>query len=114
MIRSIALGELAFKDTLKVIWKEFRVSILVGLPLALINFFRVYLLEGYGMALSITVSVTLLVTVVFAKIVGGILPMIAQKLNIDPAIMASPLITTIVDAISLIFYFSFASWIMGI
>ncbi len=114
VIRSIALGELAFKDTLKVIWKEFRVSILVGLPLALINFFRVYLLEGYGMALSITVSVTLLVTVVFAKIVGGILPMIAQKLNIDPAIMASPLITTIVDAISLIFYFSFASWIMGI
>lgn len=114
VIRSIALGELAFKDTIKVIWKEFRVSFLVGLPLALVNFLRIYFLEGYSLALAITVSTTLLVTVIFAKIVGGVLPMIAHKLNIDPAIMASPLITTIVDAISLVFYFRFATWIMGI
>ncbi|HHW70258.1 MAG TPA: magnesium transporter [Clostridiales bacterium] len=114
IIRSIALGELTFKDTFKVIWKEFRVSLVVGLPLAIVNFLRVYFLEGYGLALSLTVSATLLVTVIFAKIVGGLLPMIAQKLNIDPAIMASPLITTIVDAISLVFYFTFATWIMGL
>ncbi len=114
IIRSIALGELAFKDTFKVIWKEFRVSLVVGLPLAIVNFCRVFFLEGYGLALSLTVSITLLVTVVFAKIVGGVLPMIAQKLNIDPAIMASPLITTIVDSLSLVFYFRFATWIMGL
>lgn len=114
VIRSIALGELAFKDTFKVIWKEFRISFLVGIPLALVNFLRIYFFEGYSLALAITVSTTLLVTIIFAKIVGGVLPMIAQKFNIDPAIMASPLITTIVDAISLIFYFRFATWIMGI
>src|SRR5699024_9640846 len=103
IIRSIALGELVFKDTFRIIWKELRVSFIVGIPLALINFAKIYFLQSYGLALAITVSVTLLVTVVFAKIVGGILPMIAQRVRIDPAIMASPLITTIVDGISLLF-----------
>ncbi|NMA94850.1 MAG: magnesium transporter [Clostridiales bacterium] len=114
VIRSIALGEITVRDTLKVIWKELKVSFLVGLPLAIVNLLKIYYIDGYGMLLALTVSTTLLVTVVFAKIVGGILPMIAQRFRIDPAIMASPLITTIVDAISLIFYFRFAVWIMGI
>lgn len=114
VIRSIALGEISFKDTLKIIWKEFSVSIIVGIPLALVNFLRIYFIEKYDMRIAITVSGTLVITVIFAKLVGSILPIVAKKVDIDPAIMAAPLITTIVDAISLMFYFSFAHVVLGL
>ncbi|MFU0799729.1 MAG: magnesium transporter [Xylanivirga thermophila] len=114
VIRSLALGEISFGDTLKVLWKELRVSLLVGIPLGIINFLRIRFIEGYDMLLALTVSSTLVVTVIFAKLVGGVLPILAKKMKIDPAIMASPLITTIVDALSLIFYFTFAHMILGL
>jgi magnesium transporter len=114
VIRSLALGQLKFSDIFKVIWKEVQVSFLAGLGLSCINFLRVYYLEGYPLLVSLTVSLTLFVAVVVAKIIGGTLPMIAQKFGLDPAVMASPLITTIVDALTLITYFSLAVSILNI
>ncbi|RXI46951.1 magnesium transporter [Clostridium tetani] len=114
IIRSIALGEVEGKDTLKIIWKELRVSIIVGVSLAVINFARIYYIEKTPFAVTLTVCITLFFTVVLSKIVGAILPLIAKKFKVDPAIMASPLITTIVDATSLIVYFSIAKLLMGI
>ncbi len=114
VIRSIVLGEVDFKDMLKVIWKEMRISFIVGVTLAVVNFLRIYLLEGYSMQIALTVATTLIVTVITAKMLGGLLPMIAKKLKLDPAIMASPLITTIVDAVALMVYFYFAIWFLGI
>ena len=95
-------------------WKEFRISIVVGIVLAIVNFFRIYLFDDVGLTVSLTVSLTLFVTVIIAKVVGGILPMIAKKMKIDPAIMAGPLITTIVDALSLIVYFAIASRMLNL
>ncbi|NMB07444.1 MAG: magnesium transporter [Tissierellia bacterium] len=114
VIRGIALGEIESDDAGKVVLKELGISLVVGIILAVVNFFRIYLFDDVGFLVSLTVSITLFVTVVISKVVGGILPMIAQKLNIDPAIMAGPLITTIVDALSLMVYFSIASWLLGI
>lgn len=110
--RGLALGEINVKDSLKVLWKEFRVSSLVGLVLALVNFFRVYYFEKIDIFISLTVCITLFFTVILAKVVGGLLPIAAKKMKLDPAIMASPLITTIVDAFTLIIYFYMASWLM--
>lgn len=112
VIRSAVLGEVGFNDLIMVIWKELRVSILVGSALSIINFFRVYYLERYSFAISATVSATLIFTVVVAKVIGGILPLLAKKLRLDPAIMAGPLITTIVDALTLTIYFYFANLIV--
>ncbi|HHX75318.1 MAG TPA: magnesium transporter [Firmicutes bacterium] len=112
IIRSLALNEINFRNILQVIWKEFRVSLVVGLTLACINFVRILLLEQYSTTIAGIVSVTLICTVITAKIVGSSLPILAKQLKIDPAIMASPLITTIVDTISLIIYFTLASRIM--
>ena len=114
VIRSIVLGEVDFKDMLKVIWKEMRISFIVGVTLAVVNFLRIYLLEGYSIQIALTVATTLIVTVITAKMLGGLLPMVAKKLKLDPAIMASPLITTIVDAVALMVYFYFAIWFLGI
>jgi magnesium transporter len=114
IIRGLALGEIDLKDAGKVMWKEFRVSILVGIVLAVVNFFRTYLFSGVGVTVSLTISITLLVVVIIAKVVGGILPIAAKKVKLDPAIMAGPLITTIVDALSLMVYFSVAAWLLKI
>jgi magnesium transporter len=108
VIRSVVLGEADFGKILVVVWKELRISVIAGSVLSIINFFRVYYLERYSLAISATVSATLLFTVIVAKVIGGVLPLFAKKLRLDPAIMASPLITTIVDAVTLTIYFSFA------
>ncbi|AOT71686.1 magnesium transporter [Geosporobacter ferrireducens] len=114
VIRGLALGDIKLEDTLKVLWKELRVSTIVGIALAVINFLRIYYIEKVGMQIAVTVCVTMFVTVVLAKLVGGSLPIAARRMKLDPAIMASPLITTIVDAVALIVYFSMAAWILGI
>ncbi len=114
IIRGMALGEISMRDAFKVFWKELRVSIVVGIILALVNFLRIYYLEGVGVLVSITVCLTLFLTVLLAKVVGGLLPIAAKGLKLDPAIMASPLITTIVDAISLIIYFEMARVFLGV
>jgi len=114
IIRGLALGEIRLKDALKVLWKEIQVGCLVGLALCAVNFVRIYYLEKIDFMISVTVSITLLFTVILAKIVGGILPILAKKCRLDPAIMAGPLITTIVDAVALSIYFSTAVWLLGI
>lgn len=114
VIRGIALNEIELGDIFKVLWKEFRVSVIVGLILSVVNFLRIYFFEKTDLKISITVCVSLFFTVVLAKIVGGVLPIIAKRLKLDPAIMASPLITTIVDAVALFTYFTMASWMLGL
>lgn len=106
VIRGLALGEIKLSDGFKVMFKEFRVSLLTGSILAIVNFIRIYFFEKVSFLISLTVCISLFFTVIVAKLVGGILPIIAKKLKLDPAIMASPLITTIVDAIALTLFFS--------
>ena len=112
VIRGLALGDIRLKDAGKVIWKEFRISIIVGLVLGAVNFLRIYYLEKVDFKIALTVSMTLVVTVMISKVIGGLLPILAKKMKIDPAIMAGPLITTIVDALSLLIYFYIASSIL--
>jgi len=114
VIRGLALGEISLKDAFKVLWKEIQVGCIVGLALSSVNFLRIYFLEKTDFMVSLTVSITLLLTVILAKIVGGILPILAKKCKLDPAIMAGPLITTVVDAVALTIYFSTAVWLLGI
>ena len=105
VIRGIALEEIEFSDIFKVIWKEFRVSILVGFILSAVNFIRIYYFTNSSLETSLVVAISMFLTVIMAKVVGGVLPLIAKSLKIDPAIMASPLITTIVDTAALIIFF---------
>lgn len=114
VIRGMALGEIKLSDAVKVLWKELQVSFLVGASLAIVNFIRLYAFEKVDFLIAITVCITLFFTVMLAKIVGGILPLAAKKLRLDPAIMASPIITTIVDAVALLLYFSIATRLLGI
>jgi magnesium transporter len=120
IIRGMALGEIKPADFLRIVWKEMRTGLLVGFILSAINFLRVWLTymnnPEYGehiMRISAVVSLTLLFTVVVANIIGGLLPILAKKLRIDPAVMAAPLITSIVDALALIVYFSLATWMLS-
>lgn len=121
IIRGLSMGEVEFKDIFRVQWKELRVSVLCGLSLAAANFvkiclFDILLLKTSGLTLAVAgvVCATLALTVVIAKFVGCTLPILAQKLGFDPAVMASPFITTIVDAISLIVYFTIATAVLGL
>ena len=114
IIRGISLGEIEFKDVLKVVWKETRVAFLCGLTLAVATFIKMLVIDRVGFIVAAVVCATLMITVVVAKIVGCVLPMAASKIKLDPAVMASPFITTIVDAISLIIYFKIATLLLGI
>lgn len=105
VIRGIALEEIEFSDIFRVIWKELRVSILVGFILSAVNFIRIYYFTNSGLETSLVVAISMFLTVIMAKVVGGVLPLVAKSLKIDPAIMASPLITTIVDTAALIIFF---------
>lgn len=112
IIRGLATGEISLEDIWKVLWKEFRISLIVGITLASVNFIKNMLLDRVGFIVSLTVSCTLVVTVMVSKIVGGVLPLLAKRLKMDPAIMAGPLITTIVDTLTLMVYFKIASSLM--
>lgn len=112
IIRGLALGEVTLQDKWSVLWKEFRISVLVGVILALVNFTKNMLLDQVGLGVALTVSITLMMTVILSKVVGGMLPLIAKRLKLDPAIMAGPLITTIVDSLALLIYFSIASLLL--
>lgn len=114
IIRGIALGEIQLSDIGKILWKEFRVSLIVGITLAVVNFLRIYFIDKAGLTISLVVCASLLFTVVIAKVVGGILPILAKAFKLDPAIMASPLITTIVDACALIVYFALSTHFLNL
>ena len=112
IIRGLSLGEIRMSDLFKIIWNETRVAILCGLTLSLANFSKMMLLDRVGLSVSLVVCLTLVVTVTIAKITGCVLPIAAKRIGFDPAVMASPFITTIVDALSLIVYFNFASMLL--
>ena len=118
--RSLALGDIAFRDTLRVIWKEIRVAVLCGVVLAVANFLKILLIDRLLMGSPVTlleaavVCITLVITVLCAKLVGCTLPLLAQKIGFDPAVMAGPFITTIVDAISLLVYFRVATGVLSL
>lgn len=114
IIRGIALGEIQLSDIGKILWKEFRVSLIVGITLAVVNFLRIYFIDKAGLTISLVVCASLLFTVVIAKVVGGILPILAKAFKLDPAIMASPLITTIVDACALVVYFALSTHFLNL
>lgn len=114
IIRGLALGEITTNDYLKIMFKELRVGFIVAIVLAFVNFLRIILFERVDMMVALTVCGSLFCTVIIAKVVGGLLPIIAKKLKFDPAIMASPLITTIVDAFALFIYFMLAQLLLGI
>jgi len=114
IVRGIAVGEIDLKDIFIILWKEVRVGILCGLGLGLINFIRVYITNSKDWKLCLTITLSLFCTILMAKTVGSVLPILAKRLRIDPAIMSAPLLTTIVDAVSLIIYFSFAKVILGL
>ncbi len=114
IIRGLSLDEIAFGDWTKVVWKEIRTAALCGLTLAGCNFVKLLAFDRVGMSVAFVVCVTLLMAVIVAKVVGSTLPMLAKKIGMDPAVMASPFITTIVDAISLLIYFRIETLVLGI
>ena len=114
VIRGLATGDILPNDGMRILLKEFAVSSIIGIVLAAANFARLMVVEQVGILIAATVSITLVVTVVLSKVIGGILPIFAKKLKMDPAIMAGPLITTIVDALSLMAYFTIATAMLGL
>ena len=121
VIRGLSLGELTPRHIWSVLFKELRVSFLCGIVLGVVNFGKVLLVDGLlfgnpevNVMVSLAVSASLAVTVVAAKLIGGLLPIAARRVGLDPAVMAAPFITTIVDAVSLLVYFSFAVALLGL
>ena len=114
IIRGLSLNEIEFKDAFRVVWKEIRVAVLCGLTLAAANFIKLLLLDRVELMVAIVVCLTLVVAVMIAKIVGCTLPMLAKRIGFDPAVMASPFITTIVDVLSLLVYFQIATYLLHI
>lgn len=112
IIRSLSLKEIDLSDLLYVLWKEFRVAILAGLTLAFFNFLKLMFFDKVGMPVALVVSLTVTVTVMLAKATGSVLPVVAESLGADPAVMASPLITTIVDALAILVYLKIAMTIL--
>ena len=121
IIRALSLEEVDFRDIGRVLWKELRTALLCGISLAVVCFVKIWLVdkllfgnEGITFMVDAVVCLALCVTVILAKIVGGLLPIAAKAIKLDPAVMASPFITTIVDALSLLVYFLFAQALLGV
>lgn len=121
VIRSLSLGDIEPRDAFMVLWKELRVALLCGLTLAAVNFVKMLLLDGMALnnpaitvSIAATVSLSIVFVVVFAKVVGSLLPMLAEKIGVDPAVMANPLISTLTDAVSLLIYIFVAKAILHI
>ncbi len=114
VITSLYSGELSVKDFFKVVVKEASIGLITGIILVIINFIRLMIVDQAQIKVNLTVSITLILTIIFSKVMGGILPLIADKLDIDPTVMAGPLITTVVDTLVLLIYFEVASLLLGI
>ena len=114
IIRGLSTGEIELRDFPKVAWKEVRISLCVGAALSLLNFLRVVFIDHNSVWVALTICVAMLVIVVAAKTIGGLLPMIAKAVGIDPALMAGPVVSSLTDMFSLVIYFACASLILGI
>lgn len=113
IIRGLSLGEIEMRDILRVIWKEIRVAFFCGITLAAVNFGKMLIFDGVTVTVALAVCITLTMTVMIAKFVGCVLPILAKRIGFDPAVMASPFITTIVDALALLVYFRVATLLIG-
>lgn len=113
IIRGLSLGEIEMRDILRVIWKEIRVAFFCGITLAAVNFGKMLIFDGVTVTVALAVCITLTMTVIIAKFVGCVLPILAKRIGFDPAVMASPFITTIVDALALLVYFRVATLLIG-
>ena len=121
IIRALSLNEIDFKDIFKVLWKELRVGLVCGITLAAVNFVKVWFIDrtllgmdGITIEVDLVISLTLIIEIIFAKMVGCAFPVLAKKMKLDPAVISSPFITTVMDALSLLIYFGFASAILHI
>ncbi|MGN0560124.1 MAG: magnesium transporter [Candidatus Fimenecus sp.] len=114
IIRGLSLGEIEFRDTFRVIWKEVRVALLCGVTLAAVNFLKLMVIDRVTLSVAAVVCVTMVLAIMLAKFIGCTLPILAKRVHLDPAVMASPFITTIVDALSLLIYFRVASMVLGL
>ena len=114
VIRGLSLGEIEYRDVPHIIWKEVRVAVMCGVCLAVANFAKLMLFDRVDVWVALVICLSLIVVVLLAMFVGCILPIGAKRVGFDPAVMASPFITTIVDALSLLVYFKFATSILGI
>ncbi len=115
IIRGLSLGEIEFRDTLKVVFKEFLIALTCGIALAIVNFAKLMIFDdSITWQMAMVISVTMICAVVFAKVVGSVLPVIAKKIGFDPAVMSSPFISTIVDAVTLLIYFAIASSVLNL
>ncbi|MBQ8597677.1 MAG: magnesium transporter [Lachnospiraceae bacterium] len=114
IIRGLSLNEIEFKDAFRVIWKEIRIAVVCGVILAAANFLKLLWFDKVGIMVAAVVCLTLVIVVLLAKVVGCVLPILAKKIGFDPAVMASPFITTILDVLSLLVYFEMATILLGI
>ncbi|WP_419824414.1 magnesium transporter [Anoxybacterium hadale] len=114
VIRGLALGDVETSDALGVLWKELRVSFLIGLVLSALNFARIFWMDGQSTMIAATVCGSMMLIVIAAKTIGSMLPIFAKKVGIDPALMASPMIASLTDMVSVVTYFALASFILGI
>ncbi len=114
IIRGLALGEVELEDALKVLWKEARISLCVGLVLSAVNFLKIIFIDKESWLIALTVCLSMIFIIVFAKAIGGMVPLLAEKLGADPALMANPIIASSVDMLSVLIYFLMASLILGI
>ena len=114
VIRAMSLGDVEFGDLFRVLWKELRVAVLCAATLGAVVFAKVMVIDRKSVSVAVVVALTIVVTIVIAKLVGCLLPMLAKRLGFDPAVMASPFITTVVDALSLLVYFAVATRILGL
>lgn len=114
VIRGLSLGEIELRDVLQVIWKEVRVAFFCGVTMAVANFLKMIFFDHVTTMVALVVCITLALTVLFAKVIGAVLPILSKKLGLDPAVMASPFMTTFVDALSLLIYFATASALLQI
>ncbi len=114
IIRGLSLKEIEFRDSFRVVWKEIRVALLCGVTLSAANFLKLLFFDRVGIMVALVVCITLVAAVLIAKVVGCLLPLLAKKIGFDPAVMASPFITTIVDVLSLLVYFQVAAWLLPI
>lgn len=114
IIRGMSLGDIELKDALKVFWKELRISIILGLILSLFNFAKIMLIDHQSIKIALTVCASMLIVVMFAKLIGGMLPMLAKRLGIDPALMATPMISSLTDMVSALAYLAMATVVLGI
>lgn len=114
VIRAMSLGDVEFRDIFRVVWKELRVALLCAMTLGVVVYAKVIFLDRKGPLVALVVALTIIVTIILAKLVGCLLPMLAKRLGFDPAVMASPFITTVVDALSLLVYFAVATQLLGL